>query len=143
MQDATKRMAGEGLVDPVERYRAPKLTPKETVVKRQIDSYRISEIDNSAIIHIGTKAMEIFQSLDLPDATCDGFTFKQRLVQTVDGDCLLLARWKPDRHMRRNAVEWSQKWFVEKELHPPDPQRLFARVGKRVEQQAEDRGEDH
>ena len=43
---------------------------------------------------------------------------------------------KPDRHMRRNAPDWSQKWFVEKQLYPPDKDKLFARLEKRFQDQA-------
>jgi hypothetical protein len=46
---------------------------------------------------------------------------------------MLIARWKPDRQMRRMAPDWSQKWFVEKELFPPDRDRLFTRVERRLE----------
>lgn len=114
------------------------MTRKESVVKQEIDHYRVSEVDETEVIYVGTRARSIYRSLDLPDALCDGYTFKQRLVRTDGGDCLLLARWKPDRHMRRSASAWSQKWFVEKELFPPDSDRLFTRVAKRIEEEQED-----
>ena len=114
------------------------MTRKENVVKQEIDSYRLSDVDDSAVIYVGRKTMSIYQTLDLPDATCDGLTFKQRLVQTKGGDCLLLVRWKPDRYMRRSAPAWSQKWFVEKELFPTDLHRFFSRAEKRVEEANEE-----
>lgn len=123
--------------DPIGRFSARKLTRKENVVKRQIDSYRVSDVDNTAVLYFGRKALAIYQSLDLPDATCDGLTFKQRLVQTQNGDCLLLARWKPDRYMRRSAPEQSQRWFVEKELFPPDTGRFFSRIEKQAAEPGE------
>jgi hypothetical protein len=112
----------------MQRFSARKLTRRESVLKREIDAYHVSEVDNTAVIYVGSRAFSIYHTLDLPDATCDGLTFKQRVVQTEKGDCLLLARWKPDRYMRRSAPEWSQKWFVEKQLFPPDQARFFARL---------------
>lgn len=129
-----RKAAADDSPEPMQRFSARRMTRKENVVKREIESYRLSDIDNTAVIYVGRKALSIYQTLDLPDATCDGLTFKQRLVQTEAGDCLLLARWKPDRYMRRSAPDWSQKWFVEKELFPPDLQRFFTRAEKRVEE---------
>ena len=67
--------------------------------------------------------------MDLDDAECEGLTFKRRLVQLKDGTCYLMARWKPDRYMRRAAAGKSQKWFLDKEVFPKDAQELFARHG--------------
>jgi hypothetical protein len=121
----------------MERFSSRRMTRKEQVLKREVDAYHVSEVDSTAVLHCGSKAMEIYQSLDLPDAECDGLMFKRRLVETKRGDCLLLARWKPERHMRRKATEWSQKWFVEKRLFPPDRQRLFSHLEQRVKEGAE------
>jgi len=136
-QDTAKRVMVEIPVDPISHFSARKLTRKENVVKRHIDSYRVSDVDNTAVLYFGRKALSIYQTLDLPDATCDGLTFKQRLVQTKNGDCLLLARWKPDRYMRRSAPEQSQRWFVEKELFPPDTDRFFSRIEKQAAEPSE------
>jgi hypothetical protein len=125
-----KRAMMDEHVDPIQRFAAPRFTRKENVVKRAIDAYHVSDVDNTEVIYFGRKAHSVFQSLDLPDATCDGLIYKQRLVQTKDGDCLLIARWKPDRYMRRSAPDQSQRWFVEKELFPPDLTRFFTRVEK-------------
>ena len=124
--------------EPRGMFSSPRLTRREKVLKREIDTYHVSDVDHTEVIYVGKKALSIYQRLDLPDADCDGYTFKQRLVQTNGGDCLLLARWKPDRHMRRTASAWSQKWFVEKELYPPDTARLFSRVEKKFEESGEE-----
>ncbi len=137
-QDMSKHGAEEGGLAPIERFSTWRLSRKETVLKQEIESYYVSDIDNSAFIRMGKRSHAIAQSLDLPDCMCDGLTFKQRLIKTERGDCLLLARWKPERHMRRNAPEWSQKWFVEKQLFPPDREKLFSRLEKRFQDQAED-----
>jgi len=131
-QDSTRRSTLEESVDPIRRFTSRKLTRKESIVKREIDSYHVSDVDNTAVIYYGRKALSIYQTLDLPDANCDGLTYKQRLVQTREGECLLIARWKPDRYMRRTALDWSQKWFVEKQLFPPDLVRFFARLEKQA-----------
>jgi hypothetical protein len=115
-------------------FSAPRMTRKENILKQEIDAYRVSDVDDTEVICVGKRALSVYQSLDLPDAECDGYIFKQRLVQTDNGDCFLIARWKPERHMRRTTPEWSQKWFLEKELFPPDTARLFSRVGKRIEE---------
>ena len=123
--------------DPMEIFSAPRITRKEQVVKQEIDRYHVSEVDETEVIYVGKRALSIYQSLDLPDALCEGYTFKQRLIATEGGECLLIARWKPDRHMRRSASAWSQKWFVEKELFPPNQGRLFTRFEKRIEEASE------
>jgi len=138
LQDTARRaVATEEPVDPIQRFTSRKLTRKENIVKRQIESYHVSDVDNTAVIYFGRKAHSVYHSLDLPDATCDGLTYKQRLVQTGDGDCLLIARWKPDRYMRRSAPDRSQRWFIEKELFPPDLTRLFSRLEKEAQVSAE------
>lgn len=116
--------------DPIGRFSARKMTRKEKVMKREIDTYHVSEVDDTAVIHFGETALPILTSLELPDAECDGLMFKQRVVRTQKGECLLLARWKPDRYMRRSAPPSSQKWFVEKRLFPPDTDRFFHRLEK-------------
>lgn len=132
---------GEPL-EPMERFSARRITRKENVVKKKIDTYHVSDVDDTAVLYVGRKAVSIFNTLDLPDADCDGLTFKQRLIQTKKGSCLLLARWKPERHMRRSAPPQSQKWFVEKELFPPDADRLFSRLEKRIEEANEAEADD-
>jgi hypothetical protein len=139
-QDTAKRAVAEVPADPIRHFTAPKLTRKENVVKRAIEAYHVSDVDNTEVIYFGRKAHSVFQSLDLPDATCDGLIYKQRLVQTKGGDCLLIARWKPDRYMRRSAPEQSQRWFIEKELFPPDLTRFFSRL-ERAQQEAADHPE--
>lgn len=133
--DSAKHAVEEQTAPPIQRFRADRLAKKETVLKQEIESYYVSDVDNTAAIMLGRQMTPIACSLDLPDAICDGLTFKQRLVQTSHGDCLLIARWKPDRHMRRNAPEWSQKWFVEKQVFPPDNERLFSRLEKRIQEE--------
>lgn len=134
--DAFKHMVEEPhSLPPIQRFRADRLAKRETIVKQEIDAYFVSDVDNTASIMLDRQAMPISCSLDLPDAVCDGLTFKQRLVQTEHGDCLLIARWKPERHMRRNAPEWSQKWFVEKQVYPSDTPRLFSRLEKRLQEE--------
>ena len=131
---------GEPL-EPMQRFSARRITRKENVVKQKIDTYHVSDVDDTAVLYVGRTAVSIFNSLDLPDADCDGLTFKQRLIQTKKGNCLLLARWKPERHMRRSAPPQSQKWFVAKELFPPDADQLFSRLEKRIEEANEAEGD--
>jgi hypothetical protein len=127
-----KRQGGKESLEPMRRFSARRLTRKESVVKREVDTYHVSDVDDTAVLYVGSKIMSICQALDLPDTDCDGLTFKQRVIQTERGDCLLLARWKPDRQMRRTAPGWSQRWFVAKKLYPPTPEGLFARLEKTV-----------
>lgn len=131
---------GEPL-EPMERFNARRITRKENVVKKKIDTYHVSDVDDTAVLYVGRTAVSIYNTLDLPDADCDGLTFKQRLIQTKKGNCLLLARWKPERHMRRSAPPQSQKWFVAKELFPPDAEQLFSRLEKRIEEANEAEGD--
>jgi len=98
----------------------------------------VSDVDDTAAIYVGDNVFPISTSLELPDAECDGLTFKQRVVKTEKGECLLLARWKPDRYMRRTAPDWSQRWFVEKRLFPTDTGRFFSRLEKSIEETAEE-----
>ncbi len=135
--DFSKQGLDESGLSPIERFSTWRLSRKETVLKKEIEAYYVSDVDNHAFIRMGKRSHTISQALDLPDCVCDGLTFKQRLIETERGDCLLLARWKPDRHMRRNAPEWSQKWFVEKQLFPPDREKLFSRLEKRFQDEAE------
>jgi len=131
--DFSKHVFDESGGSPIERFTSTRLVRKETVLKQEVESYYVSDVDNSAFIRLGKKRLILMQTLDLPDAVVDGLTYKQRLVLTERGDCLLLVRWKPDRHMRRNAPDWSQKWFVEKQLYPPDNEKLFARLEKKYQ----------
>jgi len=131
-----KAPASSDTLEPINRFSGKRLTRKEKVVKQEIDSYHVSDVDDTAVIYVGDQTLAVYRSLELPDAECDGLTYKQRLISTDSGDCMLIARWKPDRQMRRMAPDWSQKWFVEKELFPPDPERLFTRVEKRIEEAA-------
>jgi len=124
--------------DPMKRFSAPKMTRKEKVLKKEIETYHLSDVDDTSVIYVGNSAWSIGRSLELPDAECDGLTYKQRIVSTEKGDCLLLARWKPDRYMRRTAPIRSQRWFVEKRLFPPNEDRFFARIEKRIEEQSSD-----
>jgi len=121
----------------MKRFRPRRMTREEKVVKREIDAYHVSDVDDTAVIYVGNRAMSVYQAVDLPDAVCDGLVFKQRVVKTARGTCLLLARWKPERHMRRATTEWSQKWFVEKQLYPPDPERFFIRLERRAREAAQ------
>ena len=134
-QDSPRHVMDEQALPPIQRFRADRLVKKETVLKQEIESYYVSDVDNTAAIMLGRHMTAIACTLDLPDAICDGLTFKQRLVQTSRGECLLIARWKPDRHMRRNTPEWSQKWFIEKQLYPPDAERLFSRLERRLQEE--------
>lgn len=127
--------------NPIKQFSARKLTRKEQVLKKEIETYRVSDVDDTAVIYVGNSALPIFRSLELPDAECEGLVYKQRVVTTKKGDCLLLARWKPDRYMRRSAPAWSQKWFVEKKLFPPNEERFFSRLEKTVEEAEEKEGE--
>ena len=136
--DFSKHGIDESLGSPIERFKPTRFARKETVLKQEVESYYVSDVDNIAFIRLGKRQHTIAQALDLPDAVCEGLTYKQRLICTERGDCLLLARWKPDRHMRRNAPDWSQKWFVEKQLYPPDNEKLFSRLEKRFQDLAEE-----
>ena len=116
-----------GISHPMHRLETPKMTKKEKVLKREVDAYLVSDVRETARILIGPKAYEIMDAVDLPDAICEGLTFKMRLVHMKGGVCYLLARWKPDRYMRRAAAGKSQKWFLDREVFPKDPAELFSR----------------
>ncbi len=138
--DASREFAPDESFDPIKRFSARKMTRREKVMKKEIDTYHVSEVDDTAVIYFGETALPILTSLELPDAECDGLMFKQRVVRTEKGQCLLLVRWKPDRYMRRTAPPSSQKWFVEKRLFPPDTDRFFHRLEKTIAETEE--GED-
>jgi len=138
--DGNKHFTPDASFNPIQSFTSRKMTRKEKVLKTQIDTYHVSDVDDTAVIYVGAKSLPILTSLELPDAECDGLTFKQRVVQTNRGDCLLLARWKPDRYMRRTAPVSSQKWFVEKKLFPPDKERFFHRLERTVSEGAEEEG---
>ena len=113
------------------------MTRQEKPVKRRVDAYITSEIDHSELMRVGGKTYHIKNSLDLPDLVCSGLTFKRRLVEVKRGACYLMARWKPDRHMRRMAQPNSQKWFLAKKVFPKDIEKFFAKHEQRAAQQAE------
>ena len=142
LSEAHKPVTPDLSVDPMKRFNTPRMTRRENIVKRVIDAYHVSDVDDTAVIYMGDRALSIYQSLDLPDLDCEGLTFKRRVVVIDNGDCLLIARWKPDRQMRRAAPHWSQKWFVEKKLFPPNADRFFARLERRLEQANEDDAPD-
>ncbi|MFB3879988.1 MAG: hypothetical protein ACE149_01930 [Armatimonadota bacterium] len=131
------RIVLDASFNPIKQFSAPRLTRKEQVLKKEIETYRVNDVDETAVIYVGNSALPIFRSVELPDAQCDGLTYKQRVVSTEKGDCLLLARWKPDRYMRRAAPAWSQKWFVEKKLFPGDADRFFEKLEKTAETEAQ------
>jgi len=124
-----------GITHPMFRLESPKLTKKEKVLKREVDSYVTSDVRDTARILIGQRAHEIRNSVDLPDAICSGLTFKMRVVHLKKGSCYLLARWKPDRYMRRNTGGLSQKWFIEKEIFPSNTSRFMQRIQEQKEEQ--------
>lgn len=126
--DGHKSFAPDASFNPIQQFSVPKLTPKEEVMKAEIDTYHVSDVDNTAVIYVGKSALSVFRSLELPDAECEGLIYKQRVISTDKGDCMLLARWKPDRYMRRTAPSWAQKWFVEKKLYPANAERFFAKL---------------
>lgn len=127
--------------DPMYLFSSPKLTQKEKVLRKQIDSYVISEIQGREWLEISGKRIQIESSLDMPDIVCEGpaaskFTFRRRLVLARGGNCYLLARWVPDRYMRRSAERSQQKWFVFKQVFPRDPERFLAQKRITLQQQA-------
>ena len=108
-------------------FSSPRLTRREKSMKQEVDAYLVNEIEDSQSLRVGRRLLRIESSVDLEDAECKGFTFKRRLVQLRDGTCYLMARWKPDRYMRRAAAGKSQKWFLDKEVFPKDAEELFAK----------------
>lgn len=130
--DRPQHVPLESLSHPMEVFTSPRFTRKENSVKREIESYYMSDITEAESLFIDGHRYHIRSRLDIPDAVCQGLTFKLRLVCIEDGTCYLLARWKPDRYMRRSAGALSQKWFVEKELFPPDPGRFFLEREKQL-----------
>ena len=114
---------------PMHLFSSPRVTRREKTVKQEVDAYLVNEIENSESMRVGRRVFKIESSVDLDDAECEGFTFKRRLVQLKDGTCYLMARWKPDRYMRRAAAGKSQKWFLAKEVFPKDTQELFTKHG--------------
>ena len=116
------------LVHPMVQLASPKLAEKETSVKKEVDSYYESEVEKTAHFSVGAKRYRVNTAFDLPDATCEGLTFKLRLGEVDTGLYFVLARWKPERHMRRASAGRCQKWFIEKQLFPRNRDRLLARV---------------
>jgi len=125
----------DGVDHPMLKLSSPKLTRKEKVLKREIDAYLVSDVKETARILIGEKTMDIQEAIDLPDETCDGLTFKMRLVHLKGGRCYLMARWKPDRYMRRNIGKLSQKWFLEKQVFPPNKDRFLQKMLAKSEEE--------
>jgi len=115
-------------------FSSPRLTRREAKVKKELDSYVINDIDRTQLLTVGRKQYRVESSVDLPDVTCGGLTFKTRLVMLKGGTCYVMARWKPDRYMRRLAQRSQQKWFLEKELFPPDPVKFLANQQAKLEQ---------
>jgi hypothetical protein len=124
-----------GVEHPMFKLSSPRLTKKEKVLKKEVDAYLVSDVRETARILIGQKAFDIVDAIDLPDETSEGLIFKMRVVHMKNGNCYLLARWKPERHMRRNTGGLSQKWFVEKEVFPPNKERFLARMQQRGEEE--------
>lgn len=122
---------------PMQVFSGPRLTSEERTIKRRVDAYITSEIDRTELMRVGRKTYHVRNSLDLPDLVCRGLTFKRRLVEVKGGSCYLVARWKPDRHMRRLAEPDSQKWFLAKEVFPKDTEKFFAKHEQRAAEQAE------
>ncbi len=104
---------------PMYIFRSSIGTDGEVTIKEEVEAYLISEVDHTERIRVKGRVIDVQGSADLPDAVCDGLTFKQRVVRCGQ-QCFLLARWKPDRYMRRAASGTSQKWFLDKELFPSD-----------------------
>ncbi|NIM04082.1 MAG: hypothetical protein GTN69_01740 [Armatimonadetes bacterium] len=127
----------EGITHPMFQLDSPRLTRKEKSLKQEVDAYLVSDVRDTARIQIGEKNHDIKNAIDLPDATSGGLTFKMRVVHLKKGPCYLLARWKPDRYMRRNTGGLSQKWFIEKRLFPPNRERFFERMQARAEEAQE------
>jgi len=122
---------------PMQVFSGPRLTSQEKPVKRRVDAYITSEINHTQLIRVGGKTYQIKQSVDLSDLTCAGLTFKRRVVEVKSGACYLMARWKPDRHMRRLAEPNSQKWFLAKEIFPKDHEKFFAKHEQRAAEEAQ------
>jgi len=111
---------------PMKIFDCPRLTSREKKLKKEVDGYIISEIEGQARILIEDRTVIVDSSVDLSDCICDGLTFKRRLVLLDGGNCYLLARWKPDRYMRRSANGQRQKWFIDRECFPSDARRFLA-----------------
>jgi len=107
-------------------FSSPRLTRREAKVRKEVDAYVVNDIDRTQLLTIGRKQFRVESSVDLPDVTCRGLTFKTRLVMLKGGTCYVMARWKPDRYMRRLAAGGQQRWFLEKELFPTDPAKFVA-----------------
>jgi len=111
---------------PMNIFDCPRLTFREKKLKKEIDGYIINEIQGQARLLIDDRTVVVDSSVDLPDSVCDGLTFKRRLVLMDGGSCYLLARWKPDRYMRRSANGQRQKWFIDRQCFPSDGHRFLA-----------------
>jgi len=127
----------DGIDHPMFQLNSPRFTRKEKVLKREVDAYLMSDVRETAKLQIGKRSHEIKNEMDLPDETCKGLTFKMKLVQVKKGSFYLLARWKPDRYMRRNTCGLSQKWFIDKEVFPPNIDRFVKRIQDKYEAQEE------
>ncbi|HUT74291.1 MAG TPA: hypothetical protein VM221_05605 [Armatimonadota bacterium] len=126
---------------PMRIFSNPRLTSREKKLRQEVDGYVISEVEGAARLLVGKRTMVVDSSVDLPDAVCDGFTFKRRLVLLDGGNCYLLARWKPDRYMRRSANGQRQKWFIDRQCFPTNAQRFMADKAAQA-QEAMQAGED-
>jgi len=122
---------------PMKIFECPRLTAREKKLKKEIDGYIISEIEDRARLVIGSKTVVVDSAVDMPDSVCEGLTFKRRLVLLDGGECYLLARWKPDRYMRRSANGQRQKWFIDRECFPSNPARFMAQKAAQAQEAAE------
>ena len=134
--------AGGEALNPMLVFSSPRLTPRESVVKLELEAYGISEVHNREWLKLGDKVLDVNHRIDLPDVISEGLTFKLRLVEVVDGSCYLLARWKPEPYMRRTHAGVSRKWFVEKELFPRDVRRFFLKQQEQLEDTEAETGKE-
>jgi len=118
---------------PMNLFECPRLTSREKKLKKEVDGYVISEIQGEARLLIDNATVIVDSSVDLPDSVCDGLTFKRRLVLMDGGNCYLLARWKPDRYMRRSANGQCQKWFIVRQCFPANARRFLAQKAVEIE----------
>ena len=122
---------------PMGIFSSPRLTSREKKLRQEIDGYMISEVEGAARLLMGKKTVIVDSAVDLADNVCDGLTFKRRLVLLDGGNCYLLARWKPDRYMRRSANGQRQKWFIDRQCFPSDPRRFMAQKAEQAREAAE------
>jgi len=122
---------------PMTVFDSPPLTSREKKLKKEVDGYLVSEIEGRERLRVGKRTLVVDSAVDLSDSVCEGLIFKRRLVLLDGGNCYLLARWKPDRYMRRSANGQMQKWFIERQCFPRDANRFMAEKAAEAEQEAE------